>query len=85
MKLSKATSTAALGLIVLSLAACTTPATTLKHPKTGQVARCGGSATGSMVGGVLGYHIQKSNDTTCVSEFQSQGFKIETVDGVSTK
>lgn len=70
---------------VTSLTACTTPATTLKNPKTGQVARCGGSATGSMVGGVLGYHIQKSNDTTCVSEYQSQGFKIEAVDGMPTK
>lgn len=67
---------------VIFLSACTTPATTLKHPRTGQVARCGGSATGSMVGGVLGYHIQKSNDTTCVSEYQSQGFKVEAVDGM---
>ena len=70
---------------VTSLTACTTPATTLKHPTTGQVARCGGSATGSMVGGVLGYHIQKSNDTTCVSEYQQQGFKIEAVDSVPAK
>ena len=70
---------------VTSLTACTTPATTLKHPKTGQVARCGGSATGSMVGGVLGYQIQKSNDTTCVSEYQQQGFKIEAVDSMPAK
>lgn len=70
---------------VTGLAACTTPATTLKHPKTGQVARCGGSATGSMVGGVVGYHIQKSNDTTCVSEYQSQGFKVEFIDGAPAR
>lgn len=32
-----------------------------------------------------GYHIQKSNDTTCVSEYQQQGFKIEAVDSVPAK
>jgi len=58
------------------LAACTTPMTTLKHPKTGQVATCGGSANGSLVGGVIGYHIQKGNDSDCVITYQKEGFKV---------
>lgn len=58
------------------LAACTTPMTTLKNPKTGQVATCGGSATGSWVGGAIGYHVQKDNDENCVSTYKKQGFKV---------
>lgn len=53
--------------------------TILKHPKTGQIATCGGSATGSFVGGVIGYQIQKSNDGDCIQAFKTQGFKIEDV------
>lgn len=58
------------------LAGCTTPATTLKHPKTGQIATCGGSATGSFVGGAIGYHVQKDNDAQCVSTYEKQGFVV---------
>ena len=63
----------------LLLAACTTPMTTMKHPKTGQVATCGGSANGSFVGGVIGYQVQKSNDTDCVKTYEKQGFKVTEV------
>jgi uncharacterized lipoprotein YajG len=62
---------AALGL----LAGCTTPKTVMKHPKTGQVVSCGGSATGSFVGGVVGYHVQKSNESECVADYAEQGFE----------
>lgn len=65
---------------IAALAGCSTPRTVLKNPETGQVAQCGGSATGSLVGGVLGYHIQKSNDRACVNEYLQQGF-----DTVSTE
>ncbi len=58
------------------LAACTTPATTLKHPKTQQVVTCGGSATGSFVGGAIGYHVQKDNDAQCVQTYEKQGFVV---------
>lgn len=61
-------------VLMLSAAACSTPKTVLKNPQSGQVAICGGSATGSMVGGVIGYHIQKSNDSDCVSTYLEQGF-----------
>jgi hypothetical protein len=64
---------------LLVVTACTTPMTTLKHPKTGQVATCGGSANGSFVGGAIGYHMQKSNDTDCVRSYETQGFKVTEV------
>lgn len=60
---------------ILSLAGCTTPKTVLKNEKTGQIVSCGGSATGSLVGGVIGYHIEKSNDADCTSTYMEQGFK----------
>lgn len=66
-----------LPLLLLPLAACTTPMTIMKNPQTGQISTCGGSATGSMVGGIVGYQIQKSNDSTCVQEYINQGFKVE--------
>jgi uncharacterized protein YcfJ len=64
---------------LLFLTGCTTPMTTLKNPKTGQIATCGGSATGSLVGGVIGYQIQKGNDGDCIQAYKKQGFKIEDV------
>jgi uncharacterized protein YcfJ len=64
----------ALPIVFLLAAGCTTPKTMLKNPQTGQVASCGGSAMGSMVGGVIGYHIQKSNDSDCVADYTAQGF-----------
>lgn len=63
-------------MIPLLLCACTTPKTVLKNEKTGQVTICGGSAIGSFAGGVIGYHIQKSNDTDCVSDYTEEGFKV---------
>lgn len=57
------------------LCACTTPVTTLKNPNTGQVARCGGNISGSLAGGVIGYHIQKTNDGACVQDLKQQGFE----------
>lgn len=68
-----------LPLLLLPLAACTTPMTIMKNPKTGQISTCGGSATGSFVGGIVGYEIQKSNDSACVQEYMKQGFKTEVV------
>ncbi len=62
-------------IAVIGLTACSTPKVMLKNPETGQVVHCGGSATGSMVGGVIGYHIQKSNDATCQSDYMAQGFE----------
>ena len=61
---------------ILSVAGCTTPKTVLKNHNTGQVATCGGSATGSLVGGVVGYHIEKSNDADCKATYLEQGFKV---------
>lgn len=63
-------------LLPLALIACSTPKTMLKNPKTGQIESCGGSATGSFVGGAIGYHVQKSNDEKCKSDLMQQGFKV---------
>lgn len=63
-------------IAVLSVSACSTPKTVLKNQKTGQVVSCGGSATGSLVGGVIGYHIQKSNDSQCSQDYMENGFDV---------
>ena len=63
-------------LTCLILSACTTPQTTLKNSKTGQVATCGGNVSSSLAGGAIGYHIQASNDKDCIITYQAQGFKI---------
>ncbi|HET8686408.1 MAG TPA: hypothetical protein VFM18_07055, partial [Methanosarcina sp.] len=60
--------------VALSLVGCATPSTLMKNPTTGQIARCGGDASGSMMGGYIGYSIQKSNDEQCVKDYASQGF-----------
>jgi len=62
-------------LIVLLLSGCATPVTVLKNPKTGQIERCGGEYSGSLVGGAIGYNIQKGSDDSCVKDFKAQGFK----------
>lgn len=62
-------------LVVAGIAGCATPAVTLKNDSTGQIARCGGDASGSIAGGVIGYNIQKSNDEKCVRDYEAQGFK----------
>ncbi len=60
----------------LLLVACATPTTTLKHPATKQVVRCGGGTEGSFAGGMIGYHIQKDSDENCVDSYRKQGFKV---------
>jgi hypothetical protein len=67
-----------LGLLLAAaglLAGCATPSVMLKNHSTGQIAKCGGDATGSMTGGLIGYNIQKDNDEKCVRDYESQGFK----------
>ena len=61
--------------LCLAVTACSTPTTTLKNPKTGQVVTCGGDVTGALVGGAIGYHVQKGNDVDCINAYQLQGFK----------
>ncbi|HEV2682633.1 MAG TPA: hypothetical protein VGV14_19180 [Rhodanobacter sp.] len=46
----------------------------LKNEKTGQIARCGGEASGSMAGGLIGYNIQKKTDKACARDYESRGF-----------
>jgi hypothetical protein len=63
------------GILGSVLVGCATPSVMLKNPSTGQIAKCGGDATGSMTGGLIGYNIQKDNDEKCVRDYESQGFK----------
>jgi hypothetical protein len=42
--------------------------------KNGVYITCGGSMTGSLAGGVIGYHIQKGLDQDCVQEYIDKGF-----------
>lgn len=65
----------AIAVAAAGLVSCATPAVTLKNDATNQVVRCGGDATGSMAGGVIGYNIQKDNDEKCVRDYEAQGFK----------
>ena len=65
-----------LPVLAVVVSGCTTPKTMLKNPESGQIVSCGGSATGSLVGGVVGYNIQKSNDSKCVEDYKKQGFEL---------
>ena len=61
--------------LLLLLAACATPQTILQNKK-GDTVACGGSSTGSVAGGMIGYSIQKDNDKQCIEEHKKKGYKI---------
>lgn len=63
-----------LGYVVFVISGCATPVIMLKNEDTGQIARCGGDASGSMAGGLIGYNIQKDNDEACAQDFEARGF-----------
>lgn len=67
-------------LICLLLAGCATPRTTLINAQTGQIVVCGGSMNGSLVGGMIGYAIEKKHDESCVKSFKEDGFKTKKVE-----
>lgn len=58
---------------LIALTGCTTPRYVLTNSH-GDVVQCGGSATGSLVGGMIGHEIQKSNDKKCAAEYMSRGY-----------
>lgn len=68
----KYTITALISLTLLS--ACATPETVLSSHN-GNIVTCGGSSTGSILGGMIGYSIQKSNDDQCVKQAIANGYK----------
>ena len=77
----KKTLTLTTALIALfALAACTTPVTTLKHPKTHKVVNCGGHQEASVAGGAIGYQIQKDKDAECVAMHKKKGYVEVTTD-----
>lgn len=57
------------------LTGCSTPQTVLRD-NSGMTIVCGGSSSGSIAGGVIGYHIQKGMDEDCVNQHKASGFKI---------
>ena len=63
-------------ILLFSLTACATPETVLRHPKTKTVVTCGGGSVGSVVGGMVGYSIQKSNAEDCVKDRNAEGYVI---------
>ena len=54
---------------------CATPVVMMKNDATGQLVRCGGGTSGSVIGGAIGYSIEKSNDEKCVKDYEARGFK----------
>lgn len=56
------------------LVGCTTQEAILRHPTTGQVARCGGNGGAFFTGGLVGQAIQEANDAKCTSAYLEQGF-----------
>lgn len=63
-------------MVGLLVSGCTTPATVLKHPKTGDVASCGGEYAASLAGGAIGYNIQKDKDAQCVTTYKAKGYRV---------
>ena len=61
--------------LAVVLAGCATPVVMLKNDATGQVVRCGGERSGSLMGGAIGYSLQKEDAEMCVRDFEAQGFK----------
>lgn len=66
--------TLALAVALLS-AACARPAATLKAPRTGQVARCGGNVSSSLAGGGQGCSRQLEDDERGRRDDESAGFR----------
>lgn len=62
-------------LAAMTMYGCATPVTMMKNDATGQVVHCGGGTTGSVVGGAIGYSIEKSRDEQCVKDHEAKGFK----------
>lgn len=63
-------------LVVMALAACATPEVHLRHPDTGQIATCGGSVSGSLIGGMAGHAIQKTSERGCIEQYLAQGYAV---------
>ena len=62
----------AIGFMMLG---CATPKTMLRNETTGQVVRCGGDRSGAMMGGLVGYSLQKDDASKCVRDYEAEGFK----------
>jgi hypothetical protein len=61
--------------MAVSVSGCATPLVVLKNKTTGQVVRCGDERSGSEMGGMIGYSLQKDDADKCIRDFEAQGFK----------
>lgn len=61
-------------VLLMLLSGCATPVTAMR--KGDSVVTCGGSASGSAIGGYIGYNIQKSHDKDCVDNYAAQGYVV---------
>ena len=64
---------------MMALCACSTPTTVMKNDKTGQIVLIGGTATGSALGGFIGYDIQEASEKQQVNNYKQHGFHVEGV------
>ena len=62
-------------IAALCLTGCATPVTTLMNKKTGEVVKCGGKVSGSLIGGIAGYNMQQRHDEDCVSNYLAAGYE----------
>ena len=60
--------------LVLLLAACSTPVTTMNNGSS--VVKCGGDNSASMLFGYAGYSYQRDQDWKCVRNYNAQGYNI---------
>lgn len=58
--------------LAISVSACSTPAMLVKNPETGDVNRCGGGITTSLID----YYMTKNKDAECVEQFKDQGYEV---------
>lgn len=60
--------------ITLFLSGCATPQHIMVD-KQGKAKACGGGYVGSVLGGRIGYEIEKQNDEKCQEDLKKKGYK----------
>lgn len=63
-----------LAIIPALLVGCSTPVTALHNPTTKHTATCGGGSAGAILGGAIGYSIQKAEDDKCIADLKARGY-----------
>lgn len=66
--------------ILVVLTGCTTDRYTMRNPKNKTEITCGGNTASSVLGGFVGYQIQKEADKECVNRLKVLGYKVENIE-----